>query len=263
MGGRLAEPNADAPCYLRWMYAHAAGFLREVFLDRSRVQDWERYPFDLAVIRHFERLPLDPKVTILVGENGSGKSTLIEAIAINAGFNAEGGDKNLRFATRTTESPLWEALRLVRSPRRESDGFFLRAESFYNVASALDAVDATRYGNTSLHAMSHGESFLALVENRFNANSLYIFDEPEAALSPQRQLTLLAHIHRLAERERCQFVIATHSPILLGYPGALIYELEDGAVRRVAYEETSHFLVTTRFLQDRERFLHRLLGEDE
>ncbi|MES2643919.1 MAG: AAA family ATPase [Myxococcota bacterium] len=241
----------------------SAGYLLEVYLDHARVADWERYPFNIPVIRHLERFKLDPKVTIFVGENGTGKSTLIEAIAINAGFNPEGGDKHLRFSTQRTESPLCEALRLSRGPRREQDGFFLRAESFYNVASALDAAGAVRYGGTSLHAMSHGESFLALVEHRFEANSLYIFDEPEAALSPQRQLVLLAHIHRLAERERCQFVIATHSPILLGYPGALIYELEDEAVRKVKYEETSHFLVTRRFLTDRSRFLERLLAEDE
>ena len=232
----------------------SVAFLREVFLDPGKVEDMSVFPFTVPVLRHFDRLAFDPKVTFFVGENGAGKSTLIEAIATLAGFNPEGGDKNLRFSTRSTASALHGALRLVRGPRRERDGFFLRAESFYNVASALDDAGATRYGGRSLHSM---------FEHRFTGNSLFVFDEPEAALSPQRQLVLLAHMHRLAEREGCQFVVATHSPILLGYPGATIYELEDEAIRRVAYEETATYRVAHRFLLDRERVLRRLLGPED
>lgn len=238
-------------------------FLRDVSLVRERIEDPEAYPFNLPILRGFDRLEFDPKVTFLVGENGSGKSTLIEAIAITAGFNPEGGDKNLRFSARETESTLHGCLRLGRSHRRERDGFFLRAETFYNVASALDEVGASRYGPRSLHEMSHGESFLALVEHRFRPDSLFFLDEPEAALSPQRQLTLLAQMHRLAEQERCQFVIATHSPILLGYPGATIYELEDEAIRSVPYEECAPYRVTHRFLTNRERVLRWLLEPED
>jgi len=238
-------------------------FLREVYLVPGEDVDTSAFPFTIPVIRHFDRLAFDPKVTFFVGENGTGKSTLIEAIATLAGFNPEGGDKNLRFSTRSTQSSLHRTLRLVRNARRESDGFFLRAESFYNVASALEDVIASRYGGRSLHAMSHGESFLALFEHRFIGNSLFVFDEPEAALSPQRQLVLLAHMHRLAEFEGCQFIVATHSPILLGYPGATIYELEDEAIRSVPYEETAPYRVVRRFLLDRERVLQRLLDPEE
>lgn len=238
-------------------------FLREIFMEPEKVEDPSVFPFTIPVIRNFDRLVFDPKVTFLVGENGTGKSTLVEAIATLAGFNPEGGDKHLRFSTRSTQSALHEALRLVRNPRRERDGFFLRAESFYNVVSALDDVGATRYGGRSLHSMSHGESFLALFDYRFVGNSLFVFDEPEAALSPQRQLVLLAHLHRLAEVEGCQFVIATHSPILLGYPGGTIYELEDGAIRRVAYEETATYRVVRSFLLDRDRLLRRLLDPED
>jgi predicted ATPase len=237
----------------------AVPFLHELELRRERVADPSVFPFTIPAVRELDRLAFDPTVTFLVGENGSGKSTLLEAIATLAGFNPEGGDKNLRFETRATDSALHEALRLVRGHRREKDGFFLRAESFYNVASALDDVGQTRYGDRSLHTMSHGESFLALFEHRFGSDSLFLFDEPEAALSPQRQLTLLAHVHRLAEQERCQFVIATHSPILLGYPGGTIYELDDLGMRVALYEETAPYRVMRRFLLDRDRILARLL----
>lgn len=245
-------------------------FIREVVLQRDKVADFARYPFSFFAVRHLETLKPHPKVTFFVGENGSGKSTLVEAIAVAAGFNAEGGTANFNFATRRSESPLHAALKLVRGVRRPRNGFFLRAESYFNVASHIEEMDRepalappviNSYGGVSLHEQSHGESFLALVKNRFGADGLYILDEPEAALSPQRQLALLKLIDELAEKKRSQFIIATHSPIILAYPEALILSL-DGAngPEAVDYEETEHFKLTRDFLVDRVRYLNRLLG---
>ncbi|KYF84368.1 AAA family ATPase [Sorangium cellulosum] len=242
------------------------GFIRSVQLLRERVEDFSRYPFSIPAVRALEELALDPKVTFLVGENGSGKSTLIEALALLAGFNAEGGSKSFNFATRRSESELHAAMRLVRGARREKNGFFLRAESFFNVATQVDELGATQfYGGTSLHEQSHGESFLALVKHRFKPESLFFLDEPEAALSPARQLTLLAHMHELVERGRSQFIIATHSPIVLAYPGATIYRLSEDGIAEVAYEETEHFALTRDFLLHRERFFRELFrgGDDQ
>ncbi len=215
-----------------------------------------------------EGLPFDADVTFLVGENGSGKSTLLEGIAVACGFNAEGGTRNFRFATEETHSSLGEILTVARG-RYPRDGFFLRAESFYNVASYIDQMDREpsfggriidSYGGVSLHHQSHGESFLALVENRFGGRGLYLLDEPEAALSPSRQLSLLALMHDLAGRDS-QFVIATHSPILMAYPGAQIYQLDEGGIRAVGYRETEHYQLTRRFLDDPDRMLRYLLQE--
>lgn len=246
------------------------GFVQTVRLLRDQIEAPTEYPFSIPALRGFSELDLDAKVTFLVGDNGAGKSTLIEAIAVAAGFNAEGGSKNFAFSTRSSESPLHKHLRLVRSPRR-LNGYFLRAESYFNVATQIEKLDAgggdprindTRiidaYGGVSLHEQSHGESFLALAQHRFGGNGLYILDEPEAALSPQRQLSLLAIIHRLAETERSQFLIATHSPILMAYPGALIYQLGATGIHAVAYEDTEHFQITRDFLNGRERFFKHL-----
>lgn len=164
------------------------------------------------------------KFTYFVGENGTGKSTLIEAIALAASFNAEGGSRNFNFATRRTESELHSVLRLVRSPRRQQDGYFLRAESLYNVARQIDDLGVGGYGGRSLHAQSHGEAFLALATNRFGANGLYLLDEPEVALSPLHQLSLLALVDDHVRHRGSQFVIATHSPILMAYPDAMLYQ---------------------------------------
>jgi predicted ATPase len=250
------------------------GFVRSVRLDREAVPSFEHYPFSIPAIRDLEQLDLDPKVTFLVGENGTGKSTLIEAIAVAAGLNAEGGTKNFAFATRRSESDLSRHLRLARSPRRPRDGYFLRAESYFNVATDIERMDADEdasslgappvidsYGGRSLHEQSHGEAFLALVRHRFGGDGFYVLDEPEAALSPNRQLALLALMYDLIERRASQFVIATHSSILMAYPGAAILHLSaNGGMQRVAYEDTDHYRITKDFLANRERYFKHLFA---
>lgn len=242
-------------------------FIRTVTLLREQVPDFQRYPFNLPVVRGLDSLELHPRVTFFAGENGSGKSTLIEAIAMAAGFNPEGGTRSFNFATRRSESELHRVLRLIRGYRRPRTGFFLRAESYFNVGTVLDGMPdilQEAYGGVSPHEQSHGESFLMLVRSRFWANGLYILDEPEAALSPQHQLTLLRHIHELASRKSSQLLIATHSPILLAYPDARIYWLSKQGLSPVAYEDTEHYRLTRDFLLHRERYLRELMtGEDE
>ncbi|MCL2530615.1 MAG: AAA family ATPase [Oscillospiraceae bacterium] len=206
-------------------------------------------------------------VTFFVGENGSGKSTLMEALAVAAGLNAEGGSRNFNFATKRTESGLHHHIQLARNAR-ERDGYFLRAESYYNVATHIDKLDEmpafsppliNSYGGTSLHAQSHGESFLALIQNRLRCG-LYFFDEPEAALSPTRQMTLLVEIDRLV-KAGSQLIIATHSPILLAFPGAEIYEFSEEGIVLTPYTETTHYRITKRFLNDTPGMLRRLLED--
>jgi predicted ATPase len=237
------------------------GFLRSVRLLRDDVPSFDAYPFGIPAIRALEELELHRKVTFLVGENGSGKSTLIEAIAVASGFNAEGGSKNYFFATRPSESVLSRYLRLSRGARRERDGFFLRAESLFNAATYLEGigVNMASYGGRSLHEQSHGESFLALAGNRFGRDGLYLLDEPEAALSPSRQLALLKIVDELVQRGGCQFLVATHSPILMAYPDATIYLLGPAGMAAVAYEDTEHYQITRSFLNDRESYLRHLL----
>jgi predicted ATPase len=205
-------------------------------------------------------------VTFFIGENGSGKSTLLEAIAVAAGFNAEGGSRNFRFATRSSESELHACIRLVRGVHRPRDGFFLRAESYFNVATEIERLDAEpgpappilpAFGGRSLHEQSHGESFFSLLQARFRGDGFYVLDEPEAALSPSRQLALLARLHQLVHLGS-QFVIATHSPILMAYPDARLLELSQNGIREVSYEDTEHFQVTRAFLLGRERMLREL-----
>lgn len=224
-----------------------------------------RLPAVRSLLRQGE-LPFDRPVTFIVGENGTGKSTLLEAIAVAYGFNAEGGTRNFNFSTAHTESKLYEHLTLLRSAYPK-DGFFLRAECFYNVASNIDEMDRgpsfggrviDSYGGVSLHKQSHGESFLALVQNRFGGHGLYLLDEPEAALSPSRMMTLLVEIDRLVKADS-QLIIATHSPILMAFPGAAIYELSQDGIRPAAYKETEHYQLTRRFLENPEKMLHYLL----
>lgn len=238
-------------------------YLRSVTLKEDPAPDFRSYPFSIPAIGKLGVLRLDAPVTFLIGENGSGKSTLIEAIAVALGFNAEGGSKNFNFSSRATHSELHRHLRLVKGAAFPRDGFFLRAESLYNVASQIDelGVNPDNYGGKSLHHQSHGESFMALILNRFRGGGLYLLDEPEAALSPARQLACLRAIHELVKR-RSQFVIATHSPILLAFPGAVIYQLSEDGVEAVEYEQTDHYQITRRFLERREEMLHELM-EDE
>lgn len=242
----------------------ARGFLLSATLLPDKVTAPSEYPFNLPVMRGFERLELHPAVTFLVGENGSGKSTLLEALAIAAGFNAEGGSQNMRFATHESHSGLHRALRLVRSHRRLRTGYFLRAESFFNVASELDRMEREgrgvtyAYGGRSLHEQSHGESFMALLTHRFGPQGLYFLDEPEAALSPARQMAALVRLHDLVEGGS-QFVIATHSPILMAYPEARILAVGEQGLAPVRYEETEHYSITRRFLDDPSGMLRKLL----
>ena len=230
----------------------------------------DRYLLDIPAVRHLlERGPLalSRPVTFLVGENGAGKSTLLEAIAAAYGFNPEGGTKNFRFSTAHAHSELWKCLTLTKRGWA-SDGFFLRAESFFNTATYLDQMDEVpafspslidSYGGVSLHHQSHGESFLALVQNRFGGHGVYLLDEPEAALSPMRQMTLLAEMDALV-KDRSQFIISTHSPILMAFPGAEILQLSSQGITSVPYQETEHYQITRRFLENPERMLRYLLG---
>jgi predicted ATPase len=235
-------------------------FLTHVALREDRVEPGV-HPFDIPVLRDGLSFALTRPVTFLVGENGSGKSTLLEALAWSAGFGAHGGNRDHHFAEATDGHALGRALRLSWR-QRTTDGFFLRAETFYNFASHLEDVGTnySRYGGSSFKARSHGEAFLALFEHRFEAG-FYILDEPEAALSPQRQLAFLRILHRLTAPRIAQFVIATHSPILLTFPGATILSLDDGAIREVEYRDTSHYQLTRDFLLAPERYFRYLFDD--
>lgn len=245
-------------------------YLRAVELTGELPKD--SYLNTLPVIKAFKRLGkiefLSP-VTFLVGENGTGKSTLLEAIAVAMGFNAEGGSINFTFSTNDSHSELWQYIDTVKG-FASRDGYFLRAESLYNLASDIDEMDKLpsfypriieSYGGVSLHKQSHGESFLALVQNRFFGNGLYILDEPEAALSPMRLLTLITEIDRLV-KNNSQIIIATHSPILMAYPDADIIELSENGICKVQYTETEHYKVTKQFLDNPQRMLKYLLEEN-
>jgi len=234
--------------------------LRHLELVRDKVSDWNAYPFSIPAVASLKKLEFHPSITFFVGENGSGKSTLIEAIAVRAGFNAEGGNKNFVSSHRPSESSLRNHVRLARGARREQGGFFLRAETMFNVSTEAEQYRA--YGWADMHEMSHGEAFLWLAMNRFRDGGLFILDEPEAALSPQRQLALLARIHQLV-LTGSQFVISTHSPILMAYPGAKIFLLDRAGIHEVRYEDTEHFAVTKAFLQDPAGMLRRIFDDVE
>jgi predicted ATPase len=248
----------------------ARNFLLRAALRRDKIPAFDQYPFSIPAIGDLHELEFDQPVTFFIGENGSGKSTLLEAIAVASGLNPEGGSRNFNFTTRASHSALKDYLRLTRSPRRARDSYFLRAESYFNVATQIEALDREpggppiigSYGGRSLHEQSHGESFFALFMNRLGGDGFYILDEPEAALSPSRQLSFLSRLHELIG-EGCQFLIATHSPILMAYPQAQIYLLADAAPRLVAYRETEHYTVTRNFLNRTDQMLRVLLSERE
>jgi predicted ATPase len=246
-------------------------YLREIALKRERVTDFARYPFCIPAVRHLDMLEFHPDVTFFVGENGSGKSTLLEGIALALGFSPEGGTKSTRVETATTTSHLFQSLKIVRSFTKPRDGYFLRAESFFNVATRIRELDEApsfgppigpSYGEHGLHEQSHGESFMALLINKLRGKGLYIFDEPEAALSPNRQLAALGAIHQLV-LEESQFIIATHSPILLSYPRAKIVLFDSTGISTVKYEDTEHYAVTRDFLNNYRRRLEQLLSDAE
>lgn len=241
---------------------HAKPYLRSIALKRDDVPGWDEYPFSIPAVKALHTIEFHPDVTFLVGENGSGKSTLIEAIAVSLGLGPEGGTKNVQFATTDDRSPLFAYLKMVRSFARPKDHYFLRAESFYNVATYMDGVRYLGgYGDKSLHARSHGEAFMATLTLKLRGKGLYVFDEPEAALSPQRQLAALRAMHDLVEDDS-QLIVATHSPILLAYPRAKILQLDGEGISEVRYEDTEHYAVTRDFLNGHQRMLDLLLAPD-
>lgn len=229
----------------------------------------DSYFSSLPAVRSLEGdgLEFDAPVTFITGDNGTGKSTFVEAIAVAWGFNPEGGSRNFSFATKPTHSELHKYITLSRTPARPRDGWFLRAESFYNVASRIEELDEIpaaapklieSYGGRSMHEMSHGESFMTLVLERFGGRGLYILDEPESALSPVRQLAMLARMKALCDAES-QFIIVTHSPILLAYPGARIYELDESGAKLTQYRQTLSYTIMKRFITDPEAMLREIL----
>jgi len=243
-------------------------FVRALRVEKPDGKAGIEFPFCIPGLHSLERMEFNKPVTFFVGENGFGKSTLLEAIAKKLRLNPEGGSRNLQFSTQDTHSRLGDFVSLERAGHF-TDSYFLRAESFYNVATEMESVESLNprkpfgaYGGKSLHAQSHGESFLALLANRLQGDGVYLFDEPEAALSPQRQLSVLTLIHRLVHH-RSQLIIATHSPILLAYPDAVIFEFSEHGIRPVNYTETEHYQITKDFLNRHERMLDILLGEED
>ncbi len=236
--------------------------LNGVFIDWNKI-DGRSYLRDIEALNGLPELSFSKPITFFVGENGSGKSTMLEAIAVAYGFNPEGGTRNYMFSTYDSHSELCDAMRLSRGIRKHSWGYFLRAESFYNVATKEEEYSKELEANSTyvpqhFHEHSHGESFLALAQYNFKPNGLYILDEPEAALSPSRQLTLLMEINRCAKQDS-QFIIATHSPIILAVPGAEILSFDDGQIHSCEYEDTESYQVFSMFINNREMILHRLL----
>ena len=232
----------------------------------------ESYLAKLPVVKYLadNGITFHKQVTFFVGENGSGKSTLIEALAISQGFNPEGGTKNFSFSTENSHSELCDYLRVARGFLYPRDGFFLRAESFYNVASNIDQMDReggcgapviASYGGVSLHKQSHGESFLALVENRFGGQGLYILDEPEAAMSPRGIIRLMQNMDELVRKDS-QFIIATHSPMLMAFPDAEVYQIKEDGIESVRFQDTDHYRTAVRFLQNPESAVDEILGRE-
>lgn len=236
-------------------------FIKKITLNHDEIQKQKKYPFNIPLIKNLQELYLEKPVTFLIGENGVGKSTFIEALAVACGLNAEGGTENFMFSTRETPYELSNYIEIDNFQRRVETKFFLRAESFYNLASEIEKLRVSGYGTKSLHSVSHGESFLQLIENRFTPNGLYILDEPEAALSPSRQLTLLYLINDLAKKGS-QFIIATHSPILISYINGQILDLNND-FKKITYEETELYQLYKMYLDNPSAVQAKLFIEDE
>ena len=226
----------------------------------------QSFPLQLSAFKHLDELIFHPNVTYIVGENGMGKSTLLEGIATAIGFNAEGGSMNFNFSSYDSHSNLNEYIRVAKGVNRPKDHFFFRAETYYNVATNIEELDSEPesgpkiidgFGGQSLHEQSHGESFFAAFLHRFRGRGLYIMDEPEAALSPVRQLSMLSRIHELVEQDS-QFIISTHSPLLMAYPNAKLLELSEQGMSELKVEDTEHYQIMKQFLEDKERLLHHL-----
>ena len=251
------------------MRSEQTDFIRRISVKNQFIQglmiDWKKIEADsylrkIEAIKDVRTFDFNKSVTFFVGENGSGKSTLLEAIAVAYGFNPEGGTRNYSFSTYDSHSELCDAVTLIKGVRRPRVGYFLRAESFYNVATKEREYADIQHPSQEYHEKSHGESFLAIAQNYMKAGGIFIFDEPEAALSPQRQLTLLMDIYKCA-KDGAQFIIVTHSPILLGMPEAEIYSFDNGEVHLCEYEDTDSYIVTELFINNRDILLHRLLNE--
>ncbi|WP_175989732.1 AAA family ATPase [Bacillus sp. Marseille-Q1617] len=244
-------------------------YIRGISLKTDSLPSYNQFPFSLPVMKNFNDITFHPNVTYIIGENGMGKSTLLEGLAIALGFNPEGGTLNFDFSSYDSHSDLHHYLRLIKGVERAKDSFFFRAETFYNVASNIEELDSEpsfgakiidSFGGKSLHEQSHGESFFAAFTERFRGHGLYILDEPEAALSPLRQLSMLARINELVN-QGSQFIISTHSPILMAYPEAKIIELSDNGMKESRLEDTGHYSIMKQFFEDRERLLVHLFKE--
>lgn len=245
-------------------------YLERVELLPERVEDWSVYPFHLPVLKQL-RVEFSAPLTFFVGENGSGKTTLLEAIAGLCGLPLGGGGRTELASdalARGVHSRLLGALR-PRFLKRPRDGYFVRAENLVRLADLLEerARDPdfggnpyACYGGRSLHARSHGEAFLSIFEHRLHSGGVLVMDEPEAALSPQRQLTLLAQLHEFLSSGTTQVFIATHSPVLMTYPGAVLLELSSTGIAPVRLEDTSHYHVTRGILEHPERYWKHLLA---
>jgi predicted ATPase len=244
------------------MALSAKPYLQAVSIRPDADINFDEYPHTIPAVREMGVLKFHPDVTFFVGENGAGKSTVLEAIAIALGFSPEGGTKNVQLKTTESVSSLHESLRMAHSFKKPKDAYFLRAESFFNVATYMDEMGYLGgYGDKSLHARSHGEAFMSLLTQKFRGNGLYLLDEPEAALSPNRQLAALSAIHQLVQTQS-QFIIATHSPILLSYPNAKILQFDGSGISEVAFEDTDHYAVTKDFLNHYQQRLKALLADD-
>jgi len=241
-------------------------FIKKITLERDKIESFEKYPFNISIVKNFEELNLDSQVTFFIGENGIGKSTFIEAIAVALDLPAEGGTQNFRYETKDTTSNLSNYLRVARYNKPKTK-FFLRAESFYNFSTEVERLveedgflELHEYYGGNLHECSHGEAFIKLVQNKFTDHGLYILDEPEAALSPQRQLSLLCLIDELV-KEGSQFIIATHSPILISYRNGKILDLNDN-FKEIKYKDTDIYSLYRMYLDEPEDMQRRLFDQN-